>query len=85
VDGGIQQSIVNVFREISAALPYMAISVAVFAASLLIAHLAARLVNTLVPLMRFDANLASLLGGFLPASTMSVTLCRTSECNLSKS
>ncbi|HEX7771308.1 MAG TPA: mechanosensitive ion channel family protein [Pyrinomonadaceae bacterium] len=61
VGSGIWQ---NIAHRISIALPYLAISVAVFVASLLIARLSGRAVKALLPRIRVDANLASLLGGF---------------------
>ena len=63
VGDAIWQNIVQLFRVISGALPYLAAAVLVFIAFKLIARIAERAVKALVLRMRLDALLATLLGG----------------------
>jgi len=65
------QSIIKLSREISAALPYIALAVVVFAVFFFGARFAARTVKALVLRMRFDPHLAALLGSL---TTFTVTL-----------
>lgn len=64
VGNAIWQNIVQLFRVISGALPYLAAAAVVFIAFRLASRLADRAVKAIVLRMRLDAHLATLLGGF---------------------